>query len=372
MSNKPLVQRHELRMAIISGLAAGFGLLSPLSYGYYLPVTVTAVLSSSYSTSYKLGIERFLGSFLGWILLLMFSKNLHIPLPIGIGMALASIRLLGGALGLKVGYRVGGNIIVMGWLLHNSNEFIWGPMRLFWTAVGIIISLIAVRWIWPSQLIPSLHDSFADLIKTISENLQLQADLIRSEISQLTAHQRREKRQVLLSKLQKVRQLRSEAQMELGNNPENNPLHHLWCQLELLCSAMISSLDGLRGLPSSSDDSEALRALHKDEARLLKASATYLIELSEQLKGPKVITHQGISIKALKSSTESIKAGLADLEQKLIYFNTIRINEEVSRLLRLISLRALLVQEVATILMEFSEPLASSTPVTQSRSEALI
>ncbi|MFL0792510.1 MAG: FUSC family protein [Prochlorococcus sp.] len=371
-NDKPLVQRHELRLAVISGLAAGFGLLSPLTYGYYLPVTVLAVLSSSYGTSLKLGVQRFFGSMLGWLLLLLFSKNMHLPLPLGMGMALASIRLLGGAFGLQVGYRVGGNIIVIGWLLHNNNELMWGPMRLFWTALGIVMSLCAVRWIWPSQAIPALHSCFADLLKTIGEDLQLQAELLEAETPQLTIQRRRERRQILLSKLQKTRQLHSEAQLELGINAEENPLHLLWCQLELLCSGLISSIDGLRGLPSTNDHSGPMEELHKGEARLLRASATLLAELSEQLLMPQVIPRQGISIKALTASTDSIKQEQADLENMLGLFNTIRISEEISRRMRLISLRALLVQQVASILLEFSTPSASSTPVSQSPSQALI
>ena len=362
---QPLVQRHELRLAVISGLAAGFGLLSPLNYGYYLPVTVVAVLAGSYGTSLKLGIERLIGSLIGWLLLLMFSQNMHLPLPIGMGMALASIRLLGGALGLKVGYKVGGNIIVMGWLLHNNNELIWGPMRLFWTALGIMLSLFAVRWIWPSQAIPALHKCLSDLFNTIAENLSFQAALYRDEDLEFTADLRRKRRQILLAKLQKIRQMRRDAQLELGLNPEDHPLHNLWCKLELLSSNLISSIDGLRALPSSTDHSEPIKNLLSDQADLLNNSSLLINDLSKQLKMPQLLSTQIISQRVLQESTGLIKQALTTFEQKLDLLDNITVNQQISRNLRLISMRALLVHQIASLSLEFESSLDTSTPVTQ-------
>ena len=43
--------RSDLRLALITGLGAGFGLLSSIPYGYYIPLTTSAVLSSSYGLS---------------------------------------------------------------------------------------------------------------------------------------------------------------------------------------------------------------------------------------------------------------------------------------------------------------------------------
>ncbi len=42
---QPWFTRHDLRLAVVTGLSAGIGLLSPIPYGYYLPLTTTAVLS---------------------------------------------------------------------------------------------------------------------------------------------------------------------------------------------------------------------------------------------------------------------------------------------------------------------------------------
>jgi len=169
-STRPWALRSDLRLALITGLGAGFGLLSPIDFGYYIPLTTAAVLSSSYGNSLKLSFQRMLGSVLGLVVLLIFSRGLEMPLPLGLGLALTTIRLFGGAFGLQVGYKVAGNIVIMGWLVHQSEETGWGMMRLFWTAVGIALSLWATRTIWPSQTIPTLHRSIASLVSGLAED----------------------------------------------------------------------------------------------------------------------------------------------------------------------------------------------------------
>ncbi|QNI88063.1 FUSC family protein [Synechococcus sp. ROS8604] len=133
--------RQDLRLAVVTGLSAGLGLLSPIPYGYYSPLTTTAVLASTYGNSLRLGIQRLLGSLMGVIVLIIFTRGMELPLPLGLGLALATTRLFGGILGLQVGCKVAGNIIVMEWLVHEQVETVWGPIRLFWTGLGIVISL---------------------------------------------------------------------------------------------------------------------------------------------------------------------------------------------------------------------------------------
>lgn len=73
---RPWFTRQDLRLAVVTGLSAGLGLLSPIPYGYYLPLTTTAVLSSTYGNSMKLGIQRLLGSLMGVIILIVFTRGL--------------------------------------------------------------------------------------------------------------------------------------------------------------------------------------------------------------------------------------------------------------------------------------------------------
>ena len=134
----------------MTGLGEAFGLLSSIPFGFYIALTTAPVLSGSYGNSLRLSIQRLLGSLMGVVIVVIFSRGLELPLPLGIGLAMASVRLLGGALGLQVGYKVAGNIVIMGWLVHSAEETTWGFTRLFWTAIGILISLWATRYVWPS------------------------------------------------------------------------------------------------------------------------------------------------------------------------------------------------------------------------------
>ena len=205
--SKPWFTRQELRLVLITGLSAGFGLLSSIPYGFYLPLTTAAVLSSTYGNSMKLGIQRLMGSLMGVIILIIFTKCLDLPLPLGLGLALASTRLLGGILGLQVGYKVAGTIIVMGWLVHEQVETIWGPIRLFWTGLGIVISLLACQWIWPSQTIPQLHQQWASLLDALGVELQDEGDALRqNNPSSSPPRKQQAKRISLITQLNAARQ----------------------------------------------------------------------------------------------------------------------------------------------------------------------
>jgi uncharacterized membrane protein YccC len=103
-----LINRADLRLVFTTGLLNGFSSLSGLAFGYYAPLAVLAVCSGTYGSSLELGRQRILGSLLGGILLVVGVRGLQgLPMPVGLAIALGSLRLIGGALGLKVGYKVG-------------------------------------------------------------------------------------------------------------------------------------------------------------------------------------------------------------------------------------------------------------------------
>ncbi len=298
--SKPWFTRQELRLVLITGLSAGFGLLSSIPYGFYLPLTTAAVLSSTYGNSMKLGIQRLMGSLMGVIILIIFTKCLDLPLPLGLGLALASTRLLGGILGLQVGYKVAGTIIVMGWLVHEQVETIWGPIRLFWTGLGIVISLLACQWIWPSQTIPQLHQQWASLLDALGVELQDEGDALRqNNPSSSPPRKQQAKRISLITQLNAARQQQVLAQLELGVNPEQHPLHDIWSRIDLLASQIMTSLESIRSLPAPFIRSEKVKRLHNEEAGLFDILSTQLLSISAELKNPKTINNQQFNPRAM-------------------------------------------------------------------------
>ena len=71
----------------------------------------------------------------------------------------------------------------MGWLVHGAAETSWGTARLFWTAIGIVLSLWATRTIWPSKSIPNLHQALATMVNSLSEEFSLEADRLAQDAS---------------------------------------------------------------------------------------------------------------------------------------------------------------------------------------------
>lgn len=135
-----LISRAELRLAVAAGLSNGFAAMTGLAYGFYSPLAVVSVGTGSYGGAIELGRQRLLGTALGSVLLLVGYWGLRdIPMPIAIAITLAALRLLGGWLKLLVGYKVGGLIVVMGWLSHSANLGTWIPCAFLdglWRAGG--------------------------------------------------------------------------------------------------------------------------------------------------------------------------------------------------------------------------------------------
>jgi len=361
---QPWFVRSDLRLAVVTGLSAGFGLLSDITFGYYLPMTTAAVLSSSYGSSLKLGIQRLLGSLMGVILLVIFSRSLQLPLALSLGLALGATRLLGGALGLQVGYKVAGNIIIMGWLVHNSEETVWGPLRLFWTSLGIVISLWAARWIWPSRTIPQLHQQFAALFEALGVELSSYADDLRQEHPRrLPIAERRSRRNRLLGQINSVRQQRQTAQVELGASPENHPLHRLWSQLDLLSSQLMSVIDGLRGLPAAIQAPEAMRTLHAQEVTVLEGEVALLRTLAVELRRPSLLERQALPNSSMQEGITALHSEMEVLLQTLLEATQEAQAQVSDQRLRQIVLRASLLGHMVMITRDNTPGLAGSTPV---------
>ena len=368
--SNPWILRSDLRLALVTGLGAGFGLLNSVPFGYYVPLCTAAVLSGSYGNSMKLSIQRILGSVMGVLIVLLFSRGLQLPLPLGLGLALASVRLLGGALGLQVGYKVAGNIVIMGWLVHNAEETTWGMSRLFWTAFGIALSLWATRHIWPSGTIPSLHRQFARFIdELIQEFLLEQQRLEDITPSRMPIARRRDRRTELLQKINALRQQRDHAQVELGLNPENHQLHQLWTELDLLISQLMSVLDGLRGLPAPVQSPPFIKALHLQEAEVLSHQIALLTVLAGNLRRTDLVEKQCLDLQSLHEPNRDLEAAAQQLTASLeAHAGPAGREEDIApERMRQIVLRSSLIEHGASVLHDCLPGMARSKPVTATR-----
>ena len=366
----PWILRSDLRLALVTGLGAGFGLMSSVPFGYYVPLCTAAVLSGSYGNSMKLSIQRILGSVMGVLIVLLFSRGLQLPLALGLGLALASVRLLGGALGLQVGYKVAGNIVIMGWLVHNAEETTWGMSRLFWTAFGIVLSLWATRHIWPSGTIPSLHRQFARFIDELIEEFLLEQQRLEDVTpSRIPIARRRVRRTELLQKINALRQQRDHAQVELGLNPENHQLHQLWTALDLLISQLMSVLDGLRGLPAPVQSPPLIKSLHLQEAEVLNHQIALLTVLAGNLRRTDLVEKQCLDLQSLREPNRDLRAAAQQLTTTLEAHAgpAGRETDIAPERMRQIVLRSSLIEHGASVLHDCLPGMARSKPVTATR-----
>ena len=177
-----LITRRDLRMALTAGLGNGFGYLSGIPFGFYVPLAVLASAGGTYGASLELGRQRIFGTILGGALLYISFWGLKdIPMALAIAITLGSLRLLGGLLKLKVGYKVGGLIVVMGWLVHGGDIPIWITIRLFWTAFGVILTVLALQLFWPMRSGVEVFKHYANLLVGIQRGLQKNVRQIEGE-----------------------------------------------------------------------------------------------------------------------------------------------------------------------------------------------
>ncbi|MCP9849018.1 FUSC family protein [Cyanobium sp. Morenito 9A2] len=318
-----LFRREELRLAVVCGLCAGLAALAPIPDGYYMPMAVVAVMAGSYGGSYRLGLQRLQGTLLGAAILLVCQAGLTVPLPLALALALLLTRLLGGLLGLEVGYKVAGFVVVMGWLVHDTNLSSWLPLRLFWTCLGILIGLLALQLFWPSRAIAIRHRACGRLLVQVAAELRQQAGRLDDadpplEAPMLTPQERRAAHRRDLTALMELRRTLGEAVTELGPNPEAQALLPFWRQLDGCLSLLLGSLDSLRNLRPPLRALPILDRVHRAESELLRAVADRLSLWVEVLphvrKLDRVVDATGAALASpLAPQLERLRAEEADL-----------------------------------------------------------
>lgn len=275
-----LLRRSDVRLALGTSLANAFTTVTGLPDGIYAPLAVLAVCSGSYGQAMGLGRQRLLGSLLGAVVLVAFYKGLGYLGPVlGIALALGAQRLLGGLLNLQVGYKVGGLIIVMGWLVHHAQLTSWLPLRLFWTVFGILVSLAGLRLLWPTSSLRDSWSSWANVLNQLAAQLRI-TDGLRS-------------RAPLLKTLTAARALRPALINELGGPRSTHPALPLLALIEESCSRLVGVLDRLQRRPLH-QPLDALGPLRDGEEALMQALANQLERWADRLTAEQQLSWNAI------------------------------------------------------------------------------
>lgn len=286
-----MINRTALRTAVTTGLANAFSSLSGVQDSQYAPLAVLSVATGSYGGALELGRQRLLGTVLGAVLLLVGYEGLHgLPLPLGLAITLGSLRLLGGLLQLKVGYKVGGMIIVMGWLVHEGSLSSWLPLRFFWTAFGVLLTLLSLRLFWPARGLEQILSAYATLLTQLQLALRQRADALQADALQVDGlppqagdadHAAQRSHPVpsaaLRKQLQAMRSLRPLLLQELGTQPGRHPAALLLASLDATASRLVTLV---RALERSAPDPQPVPELQ----RLDRAEAELLCAMAEQLQ----------------------------------------------------------------------------------------
>jgi hypothetical protein len=196
----------------------------------------------------------------------------QLPLPLALAITLGLLRLVGGALGFRAGYKVGGLIVVMGWLVHSSQLESWIPLRLFWTALGVLALLVGLRLFWPARAVNDSRQQAAALLMAVADQLRQQAGGGGpSSAAQV---------QGLRARLMALRQWKPLLIEELGLRSQDHPYYRWIEQIEQATSLLVRALDGRRHRPAhprhGDAQAELLAGLHGAEDALLLAVAERL------------------------------------------------------------------------------------------------
>lgn len=263
-----LLSKADLRLALVAGLMNGFGAITGLPFFYYAPLAVLAVGAGSFGGSLSLGRQRLLGTVLGSLVLVVGLAGLvQLPLPLALAVNLGLLRLIGGALGFRAGYKVGGLIVVMGWLVHERQLDRWLPLRLFWTVVGVLAMLLALRVLWPARAVETCRERVRRALEPLAQTLQAQADGIACDGARM---------QHLRSLLVALRELKPQLLEELGLRSRDHPYYRWVEQVEQGLSLLLRALDGRRRRPAVDREQDPLAELHDAEQALLRSVAERL------------------------------------------------------------------------------------------------
>ena len=282
-----MINHNALRTALTAGLGNAFASLSGVEFSQYVALAVLAVSSGTYGGAIALGRQRLLGTVLGSVLLLIGYEGLRgVPMPLALALTLGALRLLGGLLKLQVGYKAGGMIIVMGWLVHEGGLASWIPIRFFWTSFGVLITLLGLRLFWPARGLDSSLDQMAGLLGQLQSCFHDLAARVDPTAASTAADPIGIGRyRALRNQLTAIRGQRPGLLQELGTLPERHPATLLMANFEATTSRLITLVGGLVREPPTLQDPQLVVQLHRAEAELLQAMVGHLGQWERQIRG---------------------------------------------------------------------------------------
>ena len=286
MTGPGLWRRDELRLALVAGLTNGFAWISGLPFGYYATMAVAAVMADTYGGSLALGRQRVLGTIAGGLIVICFYDGLAgLPFPLGIALALGLQRLIGGLLGWKAGYKVGGMVIVMGWLVHHNQLAQWLPLRLAWTVFGVVVALLSLRLLWPSTAVARGRQGWAALLRSLVPLLDGAAVAVSRPAGPAMGESLNKQVVAVRRDLMALRSALPALRDELGGASRQHPALALLACLDECSSRLVGVVQGVQSRPPQSFRDE-MQTLHLAEAELLASLARRMELWSQALASP--------------------------------------------------------------------------------------
>ncbi len=275
--------RDTLRLAFTVAVVNGFASLTGLAFALYASLAVLSVTVGNFGNTLELGRQRLIGTALGAIVVYFGYEawGPHLPLFVALPLALLLARLLAGSLRLTVGYTVCCFVVIMGWLLHEQQFESWIPLRLIWTAFGVIMALLSLRLFWPSRARIQQRQGLLQLLVDLGTTLQNYIEQTpQSERRRSLTQEVRRLRDTLLA----LREQRKAALVELGPLADRHPVARMWVLLDQACEALILDLDELRRLPDPQWQAWGLEQEHDTALRFSSAVAQRLLRWQEVLR----------------------------------------------------------------------------------------
>jgi len=254
----------------------GFANLTGLPFALYASLAVLSVTVGNYGNTLELGRQRLVGTAVGAMVVFFGYRAWgQLPLVVALPLALLLARLIAGSLRLTVGYGVCCFVVVMGWLTHEQQLDSWIPLRLLWTAFGILMALLSLRLFWPSRARIQQREGLLQLLVDLGDALQ---QLVQRR--HLQGQQIRRLRITLLS----LRDQRQGALLELGTMASQHPVAKMWALLDQASEALILDLDELRRLPNADWQGWGLQRDYATGVAFVQGVAQRLLAWQQQLR----------------------------------------------------------------------------------------